>query len=135
MVTAAMRERIREVENPTFVTISDETRRACYDKIYGEVGEEVWKLQEEAGRYESQPFDVYKEKWTELIGILSECPTAEDITGMLTDVGFDMNAFEKQYGEKKIRNGMWFGKDLKDRYSVLWLYGALYLNEEEAKKI
>ena len=135
VVTAAMRERIRKVEKPEFVTLSDETRYACYKKIYGEVGEEVWKLQEEAGRYASQPFDVYEEKWAEILEILSACPTADEITEMLTDVGFDMSAFEKQYGEKKIRNGMWFGKDLKDRYSVLWLYGALYLNEEEAKKI
>lgn len=135
VVTAAMRERIRGVEKPSFVTISDETRRACYDKIYGKVGEEVWKLQEEAGRYASQPFEIYKNKWNEILEILAECPSADEITKMLTDVGFDMDAFEAQYGEKKIRNGMWFGKDLKDRYSVLWLYGAMYLSEEEAEKI
>lgn len=135
VVTAAMREKIRSVEKPDFVEISDETRRACYGKIYGEVGEEVWKLQEEAGRYAAQPFDVYRKKWAEILDILSACPTADEITEMLTDVGFDMSAFERQYGEKKIRNGMWFGKDLKDRYSVLWLYGAMYLSEEEAKKI
>jgi hypothetical protein len=54
---------------------------------------------------------------------------------MLLDIGFDMSAFEKMYGREKIQRGIWFGKDLKDRYSVLWLYGDLFLGEEEASKI
>ena len=39
------------------------------------------------------------------------------------------------YGKEKIQRGIWYGKDLKDRYSVLWLYGDLFLGEEEASKI
>lgn len=45
---------------------------------------------------------------------------------MLTDVGFDMDAFESMYGKEKIRDSMYYGKDLKDRYSVLWLYCSLF---------
>ena len=45
------------------------------------------------------------------------------------------NNFEKMYGKEKIERGIWFGKDLKDRYSVLWLYGDLFLNEKELEKI
>ena len=29
---------------------------------------------------------------------------------------------EKMYGKEKIQNAIWFAKDLKDRYSVLWMY-------------
>ena len=135
VVTAALRERVRAEKEPHFAELSDETRKDCYKKIYGRIWDEVWELQESAGRYANPPYGVYREKWDEIVGILNECPTAEEITKMLTDVGFDMSAFEAQYGKEKIQNGIWFGKDLKDRYSVLWLYGAMYLSEMEAKRI
>ena len=54
---------------------------------------------------------------------------------MLLAVGFDLSAFERLYGKKKIKNGTYFAKDLKDRYSVLWLYAELFLTEEEAKSV
>ena len=44
---------------------------------------------------------------------------------MFTDAGFVMEEFEGMYGAKKIRDAMFYGKDLKDRYSVLWPYYAL----------
>ena len=47
---------------------------------------------------------------------------ADEIREMLTDVGFDLSAFEAMYGKEKIQNGIWFAKDLKDRYTVLWMY-------------
>ena len=62
--------------------------------------------------------------------VLSECPSADEITNMLTDVGFDMATFEKQYGKEKLRNGVFWGKDLKDRYSVLWLYYSLFASKK-----
>ena len=37
-----------------------------------------------------------------------------------------MEAFEEMYGAKKIQDAMFYGKDLKDRYSVLWVYYALF---------
>ncbi len=135
VVTAKLRERIRDVDTPTFVTLSDSARLRCYQKIYGRIWDEVKELQQTAGRYAAPPIETYKEKWGEIRQILWECPTAEEITKMLTDVGFDMSAFEKMYGKKKIRDGIWFGKDLKDRYSVLWLYSEMYLDGKEAEKI
>lgn len=53
----------------------------------------------------------------------------------LTDIGFDLSAFEKMYGKEKIELGIWFAKDLKDRYTVLWLYDELFLNDELLKKL
>ena len=44
---------------------------------------------------------------------------------MLLDVGFKINKFEDMYGMEKIIDGIKWGKDLKDRYSVLWLYAAI----------
>ena len=69
---------------------------------------------------------TYREKWHEILQILSECPTEKEIATMLTSVGIKLAEFEKQYGKECIHNGMFWGKDLKDRYSVLWLYFDLY---------
>ncbi|MBO5270279.1 MAG: iron-containing alcohol dehydrogenase, partial [Clostridia bacterium] len=135
IVTAEMRERIAAVDAPVFHAISDEDRMAAYETIYKHLAKEVWDLQETAGRYKTSVDDVYRKKWDEIRAILRECPSGDEIRAMLTEVGFDLGAFEALYGKEKIQNGMWFGKDLKDRYSVLWLYAELFLTEEEMKKI
>ena len=36
-------------------------------------------------------------------------------------IGLDYNEFVKLYGQKKIDDAVLYAKDLKDRYSVLWL--------------
>jgi len=37
-------------------------------------------------------------------------------------IGLDYAAFESLYGEAKIADALLYAKDLKDRYTVLWLY-------------
>ena len=49
-------------------------------------------------------------------------PTAEEITRMLAQAGLDMADFYRLYGDRKIRQAILYAKDLKDRYTVLWLY-------------
>lgn len=135
VVTAAMRERICKLETPSFYHLDADLRESCYRAIYRECAKEVSDLQKEAGRYEKPMDDVYRANWQTVRKILGECPTADEIRTMLTDVGFDLSAFEKMYGAEKIQNGVWFAKDLKDRYSVLWLYYDLFMTREEGEKI
>lgn len=126
VVTAAMRERIRTIKTPVFHPVSREKRLAAYDRIYRDRAKEVTELQNTAGRYDRDMTAVYTEKWQEVIDILNECPTASEIEKMLLSVGFDLSAFEKMYGADRIADGRFWGKDLKDRYSVLWLYFDLF---------
>lgn len=136
-VTAGLREALCKLDAPTFKDLSDESRKKCYQAIYKNHWTEVWDLQQEAGRYAKEPATraFYAAHWEEIRAILSECPTAAEIRDMLVEVGFDMTLFEKMYGEKKIQNAVWVAKDLKDRYSVLWLYAAVFFGEEEAKQV
>ena len=53
-------------------------------------------------------------------------PSSNIIKNLLTDVGFDINDFYAFYGEEKIKNAVRYAKDLKDRYTVLWLYYDLF---------
>ena len=135
IVTARLREELRALASPSFSAVSDETREKCYEKIYGRIACEVSDLQKSAGRYANPVNDVYRERWDEIVAILNECPTAAEIGEMLVDCGFDLSLFEEMYGAEKIQNGVWFAKDLKDRYSVLWLYFNVFFSESEALQI
>ena len=126
VVTAAMRERIRAMQTPVFHPVSREQRLAAYERIYQSRADEVTALQSKAGRYDRDTTPVYTEKWQAVVEILNECPTARQIEEMLLSVGFDLSAFEKMYGADRIADGRFWGKDLKDRYSVLWLYYDLF---------
>ena len=129
IVTAALREKILKVKNPVFRTIADDLRKEEYKRIYRGRWKEVWDIQEQAGSYQKDLSDIYIAKWDEVCTILAECPTADEITDMLTAVGFEIEEFEKMYEIRKITDGISWGKDLKDRYSVLWLYSVLDFKE------
>ncbi|MBR6726800.1 MAG: sn-glycerol-1-phosphate dehydrogenase [Clostridia bacterium] len=126
VVTAAMRERICALKTPIFHPVSGDIRLAAYDRIYRDRAKEVTDLQIEAGRYGKDMTPIYAAKWDEILAILDECPTASEIEQMLLSVNFDLSAFEKMYGADRIADGRLWGKDLKDRYSVLWLYFDLF---------
>lgn len=135
VVTAAMRKRILQVQEPTFEKVSRASREKCYRAVYKDFADEVIKLQNEAGRYERDLSETYRKNWPQVLEILAECPTPEEIWKMLADVGMQWPEFEKMYGEEKIRRGVWMAKDLKDRYSVLWLYDQMFFTERESEKI
>ena len=67
-----------------------------------------------------------KEKEGEIRKILAETPSAENIIKMLAVAGLDMREFYDLYGAEKINNAVLYAKDLKDRYTVLWLYYDLF---------
>lgn len=127
VVVAGLREQLRRIKEPQFRTYTDEERMQTYKRIFKTEWKSVWDLQEKMGYYRQDPAKLYADKWRQICEILNECPTAQEITTMLTDVGFDMGAFEEMYGKQKIADSALYGKDLKDRYSVLWLYAMTKL--------
>lgn len=130
IVTTELREKVRKVTKPEFTAIPKETREAFYKKIFGDYCTEVISLQNEAGRYDHPVFDKYIANWDKVLEILAECPSSEEIKAMLTDAGIDLSEFRKMYDEDRIQNGIWFGKDIKDRYSILWLHFDLFFGKE-----
>ena len=61
------------------------------------------------------------EKEKEIRRILKEMPSAEEIKEMLCRVGLDIKELFELYGEAKIVDAVLYSKDLKDRYTVLWM--------------
>ena len=131
IVTAAIREKICGIDTPVFCEESKTEREDAWERIYGSVADEVKELQREAGTYERDMKPLYIEKWNEIKKILSECPSAKECNGMMRAAGFSFSEYEEFYGEEKIQNAVLYGKDLKNRYSVLWLYYSLFSGKHQ----
>ena len=88
------------------------------------------ELQDKVGNYDNNRIDIYLGKEKEIREILEDSPSSEDIYDMLDLVGLDINEFYALYGKKKINDAISYAKDLKDRYTVLWLNYDLYGDEK-----
>ena len=131
IITTELREKVLKVEKPELIAVSKNTREKFYKEIFHDFYTEVVEIQTKAKRYDNPVFDKYKENWDKVKEILLECPTSEEIKTMLTDAGIDLSKFRELYDEQRIENGMWFAKDIKDRYSILWLYFDLFFAKEK----
>ena len=96
------------------------------DRIYGPVAEGCIALQDKVGLYEKDMVSRYKEMEPELRAILKEMPTAAQIGEMLRAVGLDMAEFYDLYSEETLRDAIGYAKELKDRYTVLWMHYDMF---------
>ena len=96
-------------------------------RVYGAAADGVIALQNRLGWYQQNRYDTYAAKWTELQAVLGQTPTAERMKKYIKSVGLSLSEYTQLYGEEKIRDGIAYAKDLKDRYSVLWMYYELIL--------
>lgn len=100
--------------------------KAALAEIYGPVADGCVALQERVGLYQKDMLAVYRTKETGIRDILAQMPTAEEIQKMLAAVGLDMAAFYGLYAKKKIADAVLYAKELKDRYTVLWMHYDLF---------
>lgn len=96
-------------------------------RIYTKAAEGVIALQRKLGWYDADRLKVYRERWQEIREVLKETPSSEELIGYLESAGLDIHQFEQTYGPGKIADAIKYAKDLKDRYTVLWLYYDLML--------
>ena len=127
VVTAGLRQKLAAEPWPdTQYRPARQDYEAQVKRIYGPVGEGCIKLQDKVGMYEKDMVSVYKAKEAEIRSILAQMPTAEQIETMLAAVNMKMDAFYQLYTEEKIADAILYAKELKDRYSVLWMYYHLF---------
>jgi glycerol-1-phosphate dehydrogenase [NAD(P)+] len=131
IVTAALRDKLLAKEWPTNqYRPSREDYCAAVKAIYGPVAEGCIALQDKVGLYKKDMVSIYKAKEAEIRAVLAEMPKAEEIEKMLAAVGLDKAEFHKLYSDKKIADAILYAKELKDRYTVLWLHYDLFGGEE-----
>jgi hypothetical protein len=82
------------------------------------------------GTYEDNSIERYLKHEKEIKEVLNEAPLYEDIISILDGIGLDINEFTKTYSDKKIKDAVRYAKDLKDRYTVLWMYYDMFGLEE-----
>ena len=127
--TQRIREQLLKLNTPEKnVLLSREAWEENIRRIYGKIADSVIALQDKMGWYGEDRFPVYSEKWPEIQAVLAEAPSAEEMLGYIGSIGLDLAEFDALYGEKKIDDALKFAKDLKDRYSVLWLYYDLLIS-------
>lgn len=127
VVTAELREKLLQQPWPE---IQYRPQRDVYiaelSRIYGPVAEGCVALQDKVGLYQKDMLSIYQAKEREIRSVLAEMPAAGEIRKMLEAVGLEMGAFEKMYSPEKIRDAIAYAKELKDRYTVLWMYYDLF---------
>lgn len=128
VITTKLRKELLEIDIPKQIAKFDKN---MWEKeihaIYSEAGSGIIDLQNSLGWYkEDNKLNVYTERWNEIRQVLLESPSPEDIIKLLNQVKLSYDDFESLYEERKIKNGIWYAKDLKNRYTVLWMYYDLF---------
>ena len=104
--------------------------RSKMQKVYKSVADGCIELQNKIGRYKTDRSDIYKEKEAEIKKILAEAPSAEKIKELLALVDLDIKEFYTLYNKEKLNDAILYAKDLKDRYTVLWMHYDYFGDEE-----
>ena len=127
VITAWLREKLLEKPFPqTVFRLPEQKYGETMNRIYGPIAESCMALQKKVGNYTAERLPVYLEKETEIRKVLSEMPPAAEIRKLLYLVGLDMAAFYDLYSEEKQKKAVFYTKERKGRYTVLWLHYDFY---------
>ena len=130
IITAKIKEKLLGSAFPdSLYRVSREEYEEEIKKVYKSVADECIKLQDKVGNYSADRLNVYKEKEEAIRKILAETPNASQIEEMLSLAEYDISEFFEMYGEDKIKEAVKYAKDLKDRYTALWLNYDLFKGE------
>lgn len=126
-ITAGLRRDLLAMEAPEAKGFDTEDWERNINRVYGTesnpvTAQEIIALQKKLGWIYEDVLPAYREKWAVIRTILGESIRPEDVLILLESVGLSLEQFEGMYSEEKIRDGIRYAKDLKDRYTVLWMY-------------
>ena len=127
VITQMLREEILKLDAFEQTSLFDESEYEKYiHTIYSDAANGIIDLQKDVGWYKKDYISIYKDKYNEIKDVLKEVPSSNYFIELLNKVDLPMNKFYELYGKEKIENAVYYGKDLKVRYTVLWLYYTLF---------
>lgn len=129
-VTSKLRRELLAIESPEEKVFVERDWEENICRVYAsangnETANGIISLQKNLGWIYDSKISVYKQKWAEICDIIVQSPTPDEIEEMLHSVGLSLAEFESMYSSDKLADALVCAKDLKDRYSVLWLYGQV----------
>ena len=129
--TAKIREKLIATEDISAFTYNFNKMdyEANIRRVYGPLADEVLVLQNKLDWYSVDRVSTYREKWQDIRKLLADCPDSARMHELVEKIGLPYDDFKNFYGESKIADAWLYAKDLKDRYSVLWMYYDLFANK------
>ncbi len=129
--TQKLREKLLKLDAPRAASLHDPVKwEENVKRIYGSAADGVIALQGKLGWYGIDRNSTYVERWEEIKSVLAEVPSSDRLVEYISSVGLDIAVYENEYGEQKINDALLYAKDLKDRYSVLWMYYDCEINND-----
>ncbi len=120
--TARLRERLAALDRPRTAPYDPVAAAREIRRIYGALADDVLALQEKVGFYTTDRSKIYEEKWGQIRELLLAYPSASEMQTYVEQIGLDYaGGFRAFYGNEKIADALAYAKDLKDRFTVLWL--------------
>lgn len=120
-----LRDELLKIDCPEKKAFDESDWEANINRVYKKAAPGIIELQKKLGMIYEDKIDVYKEKWTEIKEILKEAPSVEETKELLETAGLPVKDFYNMYSKEKLVDAVKYAKDLKDRYTVLWLYNDL----------
>ena len=122
IITAQLREKLLQTKFPAKLYRPDAAQyRGDMERIYKQVAPGCMALQEEMGRYKRNDAAPYLDHEDAIRAVLAEMPSADEIIRLLSLVELYPAEFYAFYGEDVLADAVRYAKDLKDRYTVLWM--------------
>lgn len=136
VVTCALRHRlVHSFQRAEYGRVDEGKWQERISAVYGALAPKIIALQNRVGFYgdgrEERQARIRK-LWPQLKAVLDEVPEENEMAALLCGLGLAMPDFIKLYGKSKIEQSVIFAKELKDRYTLLWLMQDTGLLEELA---
>ena len=121
-ITTRLRRILLEADLAEGTRLADDSYRAELSRVFGPLRDDCVALQEKVDNYNvARRLPIYRAKRDEIRAVLSEMPSPEEILSILSRGGLFIDDFYAFYGQSVIHDAVRYAKELKDRYTVLWV--------------
>lgn len=126
-VTAKLRKELLAIHSPNVRAFNEALWESNIRRVYGKENDlstanGIIEMQKKLGWIYENRAEAYIKQWAEIQSVISNSPTPEEVLKMLSSVELDIKDFDSTYSKEKLQDALHYAKDLKDRYTVLWLY-------------
>ena len=126
VLTARLREEILRRE-PARIPFDRPSYESAIRRAYTSIADSVLAQQDRLGWYREENTDAFVLSHADDIrAILAEAPGEAETRAMVEAVGLSVQELYDTCGRAHVDDALLWAKDLKDRYSVLWVYGLYY---------